>query len=237
MSTSSTSFYFLTNSDNPQLLVFDVDDDLMSDNDIFQEGDEEDSIDECGITDMRNHFVDAVDAMRPYYPSLCLKDARLQSFQTWPIALEQNVNEMADAGLFYTGYGDQTKCFFCNSTLRNWHKTDSPWEAHARVNKKCQYLLMTKGGKFVESVSEDTKFNNVTNDTDNKHETNISDECKEENNNLEHLCIICCERARNVCLLPCKHVVTCGQCTCSLSKQCCPMCRNKFSQVVEVYLN
>lgn len=56
----------------------------------------------------------------PTYPHFAVYDNRLLSFQEWPRSMKQKPNELADAGFFYTGKGDQTLCFHCGGGLKDW---------------------------------------------------------------------------------------------------------------------
>ena len=40
-------------------------------------------------------------------------EARLRTFKDWPPALKQEPRQLADAGFYYIGLSDQTKCFYC----------------------------------------------------------------------------------------------------------------------------
>lgn len=56
----------------------------------------------------------------PAFPEMAIVDARLKTFKDWPKAMKQKPEEMADAGFFYTGRGDQTMCFQCGGGLNGW---------------------------------------------------------------------------------------------------------------------
>lgn len=42
------------------------------------------------------------------------------------------VEELADAGLYYTGEGDKVRCYWCCGELDNWEPDDDAWVEHAR---------------------------------------------------------------------------------------------------------
>lgn len=56
----------------------------------------------------------------PTYPNYAIFDNRLLSFTEWPRSMKQKPAELADAGFFYTGKGDQTLCFHCGGGLKDW---------------------------------------------------------------------------------------------------------------------
>ena len=56
---------------------------------------------------------------------------------------------MAEAGFYYIGLSDQTKCFYCDGGLRNWQPEDDPWTEHARWFSKCGFVRLIKGDEFI----------------------------------------------------------------------------------------
>lgn len=88
----------------------------------------------------------------PSFPNYASPEARLRSYEMWPIALKLKPNMLSDAGFFYTGKGDQTICFHCGGGLKDWEESDEPWVEHARWFSKCSYVLMVKGKDFVDEV-------------------------------------------------------------------------------------
>ena len=56
---------------------------------------------------------------------------------------------MAEAGFYYNGFSDQTKCFYCDGGLRNWQSEDNPWTEHARWFSKCSFVRLIKGDEFI----------------------------------------------------------------------------------------
>jgi len=76
-------------------------------------------------------------------------EARLRSFRDWPPALKQEPRQLAEAGFYYIGFSDQTKCFYCDGGLRNWQPEDDPWTEHARWFSKCGFVRLVKGDEFI----------------------------------------------------------------------------------------
>lgn len=62
----------------------------------------------------------AIPSRKPTYPDYIVYESRLKSFSDWPKAMKQKPAELADAGFFYTGRGDQTLCFHCGGGLKGW---------------------------------------------------------------------------------------------------------------------
>lgn len=80
-------------------------------------------------------------------------DARLRTFENWPKTKPQTKEQLADAGFYYTGTGDQTLCYHCGGGLKDWEAEDDPWIQHAKWFKKCYYVLIVKGQAFINSVT------------------------------------------------------------------------------------
>ncbi|XP_052222896.1 baculoviral IAP repeat-containing protein 7-A-like isoform X2 [Dreissena polymorpha] len=74
--------------------------------------------------------------------------SRIDTFTNWPSHLKQRPTEMAVAGWFYTGDGDECICFACGGGLTNWQQEDDPWIEHCQF-KECPYLRETKGDDFI----------------------------------------------------------------------------------------
>ncbi|XP_015189033.1 PREDICTED: putative inhibitor of apoptosis [Polistes dominula] len=90
----------------------------------------------------------------PVHPEYISYDARLRTFDTWPKSMPQKKDQLANAGFFYIGKGDQTLCYHCGEGLEDWEPQDDPWEQHAKWFSKCYYLLMVKGQEFVNMIKE-----------------------------------------------------------------------------------
>ncbi|XP_047355433.1 baculoviral IAP repeat-containing protein 8-like isoform X1 [Vespa velutina] len=93
----------------------------------------------------------------PVHPEYISYDARLRTFDTWPKSMPQKKDQLANAGFFYTGKGDQTLCYHCGEGLKDWEPHDDPWEQHAKWFSKCYYLLMVKGQDYVNMIKEQEK--------------------------------------------------------------------------------
>ena len=76
-------------------------------------------------------------------------EARLRSFRDWPPGLKQRPSEIAEAGFYYIGKGDQVKCFYCDGGLQNWQHDDDPWVEHSRWFDKCGFVRLVKGDEFI----------------------------------------------------------------------------------------
>ena len=93
--------------------------------------------------------------IRATHTKYALLEKRLESFKDWPTSMKQRPDELAKAGFYYTGVGDQTICFHCGVGLKNWQQSDDVWEEHALWSPKCVFLRLKKGAEFVSKVGKD----------------------------------------------------------------------------------
>lgn len=89
--------------------------------------------------------------MKPKYSTL---DARIRTFDDWPIPQIQKPEVLAEAGFYFTRPDDQVRCFHCNGGLRSWQKEDDPWFEHAKWFPICNFVRLVKGITYVQQVEE-----------------------------------------------------------------------------------
>lgn len=77
--------------------------------------------------------------MSPYNYAMRTEEARLQTFQTWPLAFLSPV-ELAKAGFYYLGSADRVACFACGVKLSNWEPRDDALLEHLRHFPNCPFL-------------------------------------------------------------------------------------------------
>lgn len=186
----------------------------------------------------------------PSFPDYSTLEARLRSYEMWPIALKLKPNTLSEAGFFYTRKGDQTICFHCGGGLKDWEESDEPWVEHARWFSKCNYVLLIKGKDFVDKVcgrkivkvkskSEENLNQSVSDSTKKEEQTCQEPDSKKENESSkpEHtsLCKICYTDELGVVFLPCGHLVACVKCALSLT--ICAVCRQAVTATVRVFLS
>ncbi|KAL3279746.1 hypothetical protein HHI36_017254 [Cryptolaemus montrouzieri] len=90
----------------------------------------------------------------PKKPSCATLESRLRTFNTWPSELIQTPEDLAQAGFYYEGIGDQVRCFHCDGGLRHWDPEDDPWTEHARWFPLCSFVKIVKGQDFIVSCSK-----------------------------------------------------------------------------------
>ncbi|KAK0063300.1 baculoviral IAP repeat-containing protein 3 [Biomphalaria pfeifferi] len=102
---------------------------------------------------------------RPKRPEYALTSKRLETFSSWPRDHHLTAHELSEAGFYYAGYGDCTRCFHCGGGLRNWEDEDDIWVEHARWFPKCAFLKQTVGHSFVDLVQDlNIEFEKITMD-------------------------------------------------------------------------
>ncbi|NXL41511.1 XIAP ligase, partial [Podilymbus podiceps] len=85
--------------------------------------------------------VDMSDNVYPKNPAMCSEEARLKSFHNWPLDGQLTPKELANAGFYYTGVGDEVACFCCGGKLKKWEPSDRAWSEHQRHFPKCFFVL------------------------------------------------------------------------------------------------
>ena len=65
---------------------------------------------------------------------------RLATFVNWPAGNPVSPLQMVSAGLYYTGEGDQVKCFSCNGRIMYWESGDIPMQEHRRHFPQCRFV-------------------------------------------------------------------------------------------------
>ncbi|KAL5289243.1 BIRC2 family protein [Megaselia abdita] len=90
----------------------------------------------------------------PVKPKYSTLDARVRTFDEWPIPQIQKPEVLAEAGFYFTRPDDQVRCFHCNGGLRSWQKEDDPWFEHAKWFPQCNFVRLVKGVTYVQQVEE-----------------------------------------------------------------------------------
>ncbi|VEN63268.1 unnamed protein product [Callosobruchus maculatus] len=73
----------------------------------------------------------------PYRESV---ETRLATFENWPSSNVVSPESLANAGFYYLGDGDNTKCAFCKGVVREWEQGDNPDYEHRRHFPNCPYV-------------------------------------------------------------------------------------------------
>uniref|UniRef100_H2XQL2 Uncharacterized protein n=1 Tax=Ciona intestinalis TaxID=7719 RepID=H2XQL2_CIOIN len=91
--------------------------------------------------------------INPVNSSMKNLSSRLSTFERWPRhKTVATPNQIAKSGFFYLGDRDRAKCWYCNGGLQNWGLRDEPWTEHAKWYPGCEFVLRSKGIKFVRDI-------------------------------------------------------------------------------------
>ncbi|KAJ1079876.1 hypothetical protein NDU88_000108 [Pleurodeles waltl] len=195
----------------------------------------------------------------PAHPDMALEWTRLSSFRYWPLYAEGQPQQLARAGFFYVGHGDQVKCFYCDGGLRNWEEDDDPWTEHAKWFPRCEFLQHVLGQDYILSVQEryfgSPGVQAVGQETgtspmqhreaetrDHEMETRPTpakdaETAEEQLRRLqeERMCKICMDNQVSIVFVPCGHLVVCRECAPSLTQ--CPICRAPIRGSVRTFMS
>lgn len=216
--------------------------------------------DECGARAPPPPASAPVRMPGPVHARYASEASRLKTFkENWPRSMRQKPEELAEAGFFYTGQGDKTKCFYCDGGLKDWEEEDVPWEQHARWFDRCAYVQLVKGREYVQRVISEACETATPPPAAPRDPSPASSPAAapapapvsasapasapavaaHEDDDVQvedsKLCRICFVEERNVCFVPCGHVVACAKCALSTDK--CPMCRRTFQNAVRLYFS
>lgn len=182
------------------------------------------------------------------FSHLAIEATRLRTFLDWPKALKQTPEQLSDAGFFYTKIGDRVVCFNCGIGLRGWEVDDDPWEEHIRFSEDCEYVQLVKGKLFIEDVKKRKSLALKQNismkekadppshiDTPPENETEKCCEKWDEKLHEWIQCKICFLNEINTVFAPCGHMIACAKCASTLTE--CPTCRERFREIIRVYLS
>jgi baculoviral IAP repeat-containing protein 7/8 len=154
----------------------------------------------------------------------------------WSPQIAQPIKDLAEAGFFYTGYGDATICFYCGCGLKKWLKDDDPYIEHAKWNRCCEYLRVVKRQAYINDVHnvfnwakelEEMRKNYKKKPPAPKEETKEQPEIPEG----QH-CVICTIAEREIAFQPCGHLAACINCSFKITTCC--ICRMEIKTRLRV---
>ncbi|XP_045179700.2 baculoviral IAP repeat-containing protein 7-like isoform X2 [Mercenaria mercenaria] len=102
--------------------------------------------------DDNNEIVSNASQQLPYKirsPRYQTMEARMASFKDFPKQNNVSAQQLAVAGLFYTGKGDLCRCFTCDGGLKDWSSGDDPVKEHATYFPNCSYIIKLKGSEYI----------------------------------------------------------------------------------------
>ncbi|KAL3882698.1 hypothetical protein ACJMK2_029011 [Sinanodonta woodiana] len=95
----------------------------------------------------------------PRNPSYQSFGVRVSTYPRFPNYNDININDLAEAGFYYTGTDDLVRCYWCDLGLKEWEFGDDPYFEHAKYLPDCNHLLTLKGKQFIASVQRTYKPN------------------------------------------------------------------------------
>ena len=167
---------------------------------------------------------------------------RLASYgDNWPKDTPVAVEDLAKAGLFYTGeskvhngveYNDKVQCPWCKNMLYNWQSGDSGFGEHMRHFPSCPFIL-GKMQEHYEKYKEDLLNHLEKNIVSTQHD---EESLKRENERLKFniTCKVCLDAVVGELFLPCAHLVCCVKCSKSMVN--CPMCRERIKGRLKTFI-
>lgn len=169
------------------------------------------------------------------YPEYKLYCERVKTFNKWPRGIKQRPEELAEAGFFYSGKGDEIVCFSCGLGICQLEPDDNLWVEHQRLLiHACSYLdlnhelLKTNEIKYQEYLK--TKDSQKVESEQCNH---LEDEATR---SIETKCKVCLDRKANIVFLPCKHVAVCSQCVFGINEKC-PICRGIIADKIPLFFS
>lgn len=84
------------------------------------------------------------------------EQARLQSYQNWPVPHIIEPKKLAAAGFYYTGEGDKVKCFECHVEICQWVEGDNAMVDHQRWSARCRFIRKINCGNVPIGVDPNT---------------------------------------------------------------------------------
>uniref|UniRef100_A0A667ZKJ7 RING-type E3 ubiquitin transferase n=1 Tax=Myripristis murdjan TaxID=586833 RepID=A0A667ZKJ7_9TELE len=194
-----------------------------------------DSVDGQLLSQLQRMTVDDQGAAgQAIYPEMEEEDSRLTTFHNWPTGASVQPDVLARAGFFYTGHGDNVKCFYCDGGLRNWEPGDDPWQEHAKWFPRCEFLIQTRGQDYINNI-QDSHFHLEVRQGPSAGTGDPSPEELLRQLQEERTCKVCMDKLVSIVFIPCGHLVVCSDCAASLRH--CPICRAVIRGSVRAFMS
>ncbi|KAH9487787.1 Baculoviral IAP repeat-containing protein 3 [Bulinus truncatus] len=142
---------------------------------------------------------------------------KVRRWKSFPQSLShtKDIIKLANAGFYYAGYGDCTRCFCCGGGLEQQKEQNNVWVEHDKWFPSCTYLREQKCPKFIVSVQElALNFEDITLDMVKRKIPDVS----------RRWCTKCNERVVEVTYHPCSHMA-CYYCSRADRTQQCHVCQ------------
>jgi hypothetical protein len=167
-------------------------------------------------------------------------EQRRRTFRDAP-SLRCEGKSLASSGFYYAGRGDVVVCAYCRGEIHRKKLGNDLTSGHMKFFPNCNYVRIqssrTGDSCDEESGSDDgvdQRRSNEINDNIQALADQIA-QLKAENERLRRakLCLICHSDCIGAILLPCRHLVTCKQCSQTATQ--CPQCSATVQGKVYTY--
>ncbi|CAF2994511.1 unnamed protein product [Rotaria sp. Silwood2] len=93
------------------------------------------------------------------YPGVCHTNyieisRRRDSFEEWPNNNSPSVDDLVNAGFFYTGNKAIVTCFYCNGSLEDLRANDNPFTEHTRLFSHCAFAKELCGAELYREIQQ-----------------------------------------------------------------------------------
>ncbi|XP_053392262.1 inhibitor of apoptosis protein-like isoform X2 [Mercenaria mercenaria] len=78
--------------------------------------------------------------------------ARVDSFINYPQSIDISHHQLAVAGFYFTGYGNQCRCFACDGGFEDLHSDYDLFEAHENYFPDCPYMKHLHGIEDLQQI-------------------------------------------------------------------------------------
>nr|UCC42531.1 iap-2 [Helicoverpa armigera nucleopolyhedrovirus] len=161
---------------------------------------------------------------------------RRDSFRQYKKAksyFKNSLDLLAQNGFYYFGVKTEVRCAYCLLVIVKFNFNDNLADIH-RINS-IDCIFVNDHDQSIPSAPtliDIDKSNYSEEDGNDRNDLVVIN--KNNTNEDDSLCKICFDQSRQVCFMPCRHVMTCKICA-ARCKRCC-LCRAKIVERFEVYL-
>ncbi|UJZ89033.1 iap-2 [Erannis ankeraria nucleopolyhedrovirus] len=209
-------------------------------------------------------FSTCIKSMQLLCDNESLRKKSFQSFRIARHKYKNTVDYFARNGFYFNGTNAEVKCSDCGIVIVKLIKGDSVEMIHRRYSPHCIFNniitsfdspIAKASAPALDDIEEDNNechqmqtfrgdYNNLypalTETVENKKIYEESAPNHNQFNNIDSsggegaTCLICLERQREICFLPCGHVSVCEICSNGCQKCC--ICREKVKNIMRIFL-
>ena len=90
---------------------------------------------------------------------------RIASLSTFPRNIDISLIRLARAGFYFTGRGNETKCYSCGVAYHSWHSGDTPMVVHRRISPECDIVTQSVSSDNSPRTTNEPRDNNSLQET------------------------------------------------------------------------